>query len=188
MADNETRLLKQLALAEMAATIALRTVLNQGISSGNLVDTKIILYSYRDSSGRVCRPKALYANSQVLKTVPYFNDRESTSTLDIGRTGSHCVIYEVLFGNFAESKSKIFDEEAIDEEEYAEDYGYSSDSDLEDDDDEIESWIHDIIMWMVLPFTLFLSLFKDRSNLCGEREKHVKRGKVVKLPDMAFVT
>ena len=58
--------------AGMAATTALREALNQGISSGNLIDTKIILYSHRDSSGRVCRPKALYANSHVLKTVPYF--------------------------------------------------------------------------------------------------------------------
>jgi len=68
----------------MSATTALLEALNQGISSGNLVDTKIILYSHRDSSNRVCRPKALYANSHVLKTVPYFNDREYTATLDIG--------------------------------------------------------------------------------------------------------
>ena len=60
----------------MVATTALREALNQGISSGNLVDTKIILYSRRDSSGRICRPKALYANSNVLKTVPYFKDCE----------------------------------------------------------------------------------------------------------------
>jgi len=66
----------------MAATTALYEALNQGISSGNLVDTKIILCSHRDSSGRVCRPRALYANSHVLKTVPYFNDRESAATLD----------------------------------------------------------------------------------------------------------
>jgi hypothetical protein len=66
----------------MAATTALREALNEGISSGNFVDTKIILYSYRDSSGRVCRPKALYANSHVLKTVPYFNDRECTVTFN----------------------------------------------------------------------------------------------------------
>lgn len=66
----------------MAATTALRKALNKGISSGSFVDTKIILYSYRDSSGRVCRPKALYANSHVLKQVPYFNDRECTVTFD----------------------------------------------------------------------------------------------------------
>jgi len=63
----------------MAATPALCWALNEGISSGTLVDTKIILYSRRKSSGIVCQPKALYANSGVLKTVPYFIDRESTA-------------------------------------------------------------------------------------------------------------
>jgi len=66
----------------MVATTALCEALNQGITSGNLIDTKIVLYSHRDSSGRACRPKALYANSRVLKTVPYFNDRKSVATLD----------------------------------------------------------------------------------------------------------
>ena len=60
----------------MAATTALLEALNKGISSGNLVDTKIVLYSRRASSGRVSRPKALYASSHVLKTVPYFHDSE----------------------------------------------------------------------------------------------------------------
>ena len=68
--------------ADMAATTALREALNKGISSGGFVDTKIILYSRRDPSGRVCRPKALYANSHVLRTVPYFNDRERTATFN----------------------------------------------------------------------------------------------------------
>ena len=67
----------------MAATVALREALNEGISSGSLVDIKIILYSHRDSSDRVCRPKILYANSQVLKTVPYFEDRESAVAFHI---------------------------------------------------------------------------------------------------------
>ena len=43
---------------------------------------------------------------------------------------THCCS-EVLFWDFAESQSKDF-KEAIDEEESTEDYGYSSDSDLED--------------------------------------------------------
>ena len=73
----------------MAATIPLREALNHGISSGNFVDTKITLYSYKDSSGRICRPRSLHANSHVLKTVPYFNDRKYTATLNIVHTGSH---------------------------------------------------------------------------------------------------
>jgi len=168
----------------MAATPALRKALDHGISSGDFIDTKVILYSHRDPSGRVYRPKALYANSDVLKTVPYFNDRESTITITfgIGRTGPHGVVLEVLFGNFAESKSKDFNEEEINEEESAEDYGYSSDSDLEDDEDE---WVH----WFTVPsFDLFWFLRDDGRSLYGQREERVERGKVVKIPDMAFVT
>ena len=157
----------------MSATIALLEALNQGISSGNLVDTKIVLYSYRDSSGRVCRPKALYANSHVLKTVSYFNDREYTATLDIGcRASYNC--FKVLFGNFAEAQSKDFNKEAIDEEESAEDYGYLSDSDLEDDDD------------MGIPPVTVPP--QERKILCEEHEEHIEKGKIVKIPNMAFVT
>ena len=80
----------------MAATPALREALNQGISSGSLADTKIILYSHRDSSGRVCRPKALYANSYVLKTVPYFRNSESAVTVDTTRTEPHGCLQSAL--------------------------------------------------------------------------------------------
>ncbi|KAF9642135.1 hypothetical protein BDM02DRAFT_3124819 [Thelephora ganbajun] len=142
----------------MAATTALRNALNQGISSGNLVDTKIILYSHRDSSGRVCCPKALYANSHVLRTVPYFND--------------------LLFGNFAESQSKDF-KEAIDEAESAEDYGYSSDSDLGDDEDKPASFE---------PATEAQVNSSDPFATHEEHDERVEKGKVVKIPDMAFVT
>ena len=76
----------------MAATGALREALNQGISSGNLIDTKIISYSHRDPSGRVCRPKVLYASSHVLKTVPYFNDCEYAATLGATRGEPHTII------------------------------------------------------------------------------------------------
>ena len=65
----------------MAATLPFRQALNEGIVSGMLVDTKIILFSRRDSSGRVYEPKALYASSHVLKSIPYFNDREPAPCL-----------------------------------------------------------------------------------------------------------
>ena len=77
----------------MAATTSLREALNQGISSGSLIDTKIVLYSHRDSSGRICRPKALYTASHVLKTVPYFKDREYTSTFDIVGAAPQAVVF-----------------------------------------------------------------------------------------------
>ncbi|KAF9645692.1 hypothetical protein BDM02DRAFT_471820 [Thelephora ganbajun] len=150
----------------MAATIALREALNQGISSGNLVDTKIILYSHRSSSGRIYRPKALYANSHVLKTVPYFSD--------------------LLFGNFAESQSKDF-KEPIDEEESAEDYGYSSDSDLEDDGGEKSPLFKHKTKPKVHPFNPFTIPGEDKI-VCEEHDEHPEKGKVVKIPDTAFVT
>jgi len=171
----------------MAATSALRNALSQGISSGNLVDTKIILYSHRDSSGRVCRPRALYANSHVLKTVPYFDDRESPATLDATRTDPHNNIFEVLFGNFAESQLKHF-KEPIDDEESAEDYGYLSDSDLEDDEDEKVASFKGPSKSKVQPLDPFGIPGEDRRILYEEHDECVEKGKVVKIPDMAFVT
>jgi len=164
------------------ATAALREALNRGISSGSLVDTKIILYSYRNSSGHVCRPKALYANSRVLKTVPYFNDRESTATLDTTCTELHAIVSKVLFGNFAESQSKDFSEEEIGEGESGEDYGYLSDSDLEDDEDgKVASCKRTSDDPLRTPD-------ENRSTLPEEHEERVDRGKVVKIPDVALVT
>ena len=61
----------------MAATLSFRQALSEGIASGTFVDTKITLFSHKNSSGRVYEPKTLYASSHVLKSVPYFNDRES---------------------------------------------------------------------------------------------------------------
>ena len=185
MVEGEKRSFRQ--PADMAATTALCKALNQGISSGNLVDTKIILYSHRDSSGRVCRPKALYANSLVLKTVPYFNDRKPTTTHDATRTEPHRIVFKVLFGNFAESKSKDFSKEEIDAEEPAEDYGYLSDSDLEDDEDERVASFKHTHKSNVHPVSPFGVLGEDRKIL-EEHEEHVEKGKVVKIPDMALVT
>jgi hypothetical protein len=61
----------------MPPTPALREALNGSITSGHFADTKIYLFSHRNSSGDVCKPKILYANSGVLRSVPYFNDRGS---------------------------------------------------------------------------------------------------------------
>ena len=61
----------------MTPEAALLEALNGSITSGRFVDTKIYLFSYRNSAGDVCKPKALYANSGVLRSVPYFDDRRS---------------------------------------------------------------------------------------------------------------
>ena len=92
----------------------------------------------------------------------------------------------VLFGNFAESQSRDF-KEAIDEEEPAEDYGYLSDSDLEDDEDEKVSLFKPATKSKVHPFDPFKISGEDKIA-CEEREECVEKGKVVKIPDIAYVT
>ena len=79
----------------------------------------------------------------------------------------------MLFGNFAESQSKDF-KEAVDEQEYAEDYGYSSDSDLEDDEDAKDA-----------PFVVPT---QDQDISCDNHDERVKKGEIIKVPDMAFMT
>ena len=161
----------------MAATTALREALNQGISSGDFIDTKIILYSRRDTHGRVYQPKPLYANSRVLKTVPYFNDREYTATLGIIQAEPHTIVFEVLFGNFAEAQSRNLGE-AIDWEEITEDYGYLSDSDLEDNEDETNTSFNGKIRLTFHSFDPFVTSREKRSL----SEECIGEGKVVKIP------
>ena len=79
----------------------------------------------------------------------------------------------MLFGNFAESQPKDF-EEAVNEQEYTESYGYLSDSDLEDDEDMKDAPV--------------VVATQDQKICCENRDEHVEKGKVVKLPDIAFVT
>ena len=66
-----------------------------------------------------------------MKKVPYFEYCEYCMMFAILQRLDSASL-KALFGNFAESRSKGF-EEAIYENEYAEDYGYLSDSDLEDE-------------------------------------------------------
>ena len=79
----------------------------------------------------------------------------------------------MLFGNFTESQPRSF-EEAIDKEEIAEDYGYWSDSDLDDDEDGEAAPV-------AIPA-------ESKKALCEVHEHRVEKGKVVKIPDVAFVT
>ena len=82
---------------------------------------------------------------------------------------------QVLARNFFGFQST---EQAI--EEIADDYGYLSDSDLEDDEDEgITSPNH----------ATNLVGHSDEDKIGGEdHEEQVEKGKVVKIPDIAFVT
>ena len=51
-------------------------VLDDSITSGTFVDTKLYAFSRREASGCVGSPRAIYGNSCVLKTVPYFSSCE----------------------------------------------------------------------------------------------------------------
>ena len=82
----------------------------------------------------------------------------------------------VLFGPFTEAKSRAFSED--DGDEFAEDYGYSSDSDLEED----------------LDFETPGSVGGQSTTPPPQRVPHghyeedMQTGKVVKVQDIAFVT
>ena len=91
----------------------------------------------------------------------------------------------MLFGNFSESQSKDF-KEAVDEDDSANDYGYLSDSDLEDEEDEKPSLKY-INKPKINSFDPFPNPGEDKI-ICEKTEEHVGKGKVVKIPDMAFVT
>ena len=155
-------------------TLALREALNDAISSGKFVDTKVVLFSRRDNAGRVCKPKSLYANSHVLRTVPYFKDRESLLCYS---TAHKIILPLVLFGPFAEAKSRDFSED--DDDEFAENYGYSSDSDLEED------WDFENPGSVGGPSTTPPSLQEVPH---GHYEEDTQTGKVVKVQDIAFIT
>ena len=47
--------------------------LSDSITSGTFIDTKFYVFSRRETSGCVGSPRALYCNSRVLSTVPYFS-------------------------------------------------------------------------------------------------------------------
>ena len=88
----------------------------------------------------------------------------------------------MLFGDFAESQSKDFSK-PIDEESI-EDYDYASDSDLEDGDNDKAPLPDPTSASKVHP----LDLSGEDKILCEGHEERVETGKVVKIPDMAFVT
>ena len=97
----------------------------------------------------------------------------------------------MLFGNFAEAQSRNFGE-ATEEEEIADDYGYLSDSDLEDED---EPTIPQEIVVEHLQFPEAdinpsdLPPISDHDKVVHEdHEELAEQGKVFKIPDVAFVT
>ena len=94
----------------------------------------------------------------------------------------------MLFGGFAESQSKVFEEE-IDEGEFAEDYGYLSDSDLEEDEDASGPLLNSAQKPEVRWFD-WVEVPGGDPVACEDEEhgKSVRKGKVVKISDVAYVT
>ena len=94
----------------------------------------------------------------------------------------------MFFGNFTESQSRDFNKGELYNEESAEDYGYLSDSDLEDDEDEkVASFKHTSGL-EVHPFDPSGTPGEQRGISCEGYQEHVEKGKVVKIADTAFVT
>ena len=63
-----------------------------------------------------------------------------------------------------------------------------SDSDLEDDEDEKVSSFKPATKSKAHPFRDPFSIPGEDKVVCEDHEERVEKGKVVKIPDMAFVT
>ena len=97
--------------------------------------------------------------------------------------------HRVLFGQFGEAESKDF-LEPLDDTECADDYGYHSDSDLEEDEDSVSPKearkqtgfsrgdLSDIFCFLPV----------EDEPVCGEYEECLEKGKVIRIQDMAFIT
>ena len=75
----------------------------------------------------------------------------------------------------------------VDEAEVAEDYGYSSDSDLEDDEDEKVSLFKQGGRGKGQQFDPFAIPGEERV-VHEECEERVEKERVIRIPDVAFVT
>ena len=97
----------------------------------------------------------------------------------------------MLYGNFVEAQSRSLIE-AIDQQEFAEDYGYSSDSDIEDQEDQWSIQECGVASHSTnsgvrgLPGSPATSS-KDKM-VYEDHDECVRQGKVVKIPDVAYVT
>ena len=97
----------------------------------------------------------------------------------------------MLYGDFVEAQSRSLIE-AIDQQEFAEDYGYSSDSDIEDEEDQWSIQQCGVASHSTNSGVRGLSgspatSIKDKI-VYEDHDECVRQGKVVKIPDVAYVT
>ena len=152
------------------------------MTSGVFIDTKFYLFSRRKSSGGVYRPRPLFANSQTLKSVRYFDDRECFTVCHahhwIDRSSAK-MNPQVLSGGFAEGVTRSLDYEPFEDSDLTGDYDYMSDSDLEDDDQAAGSATeaHDPMVG------------DQNSNVtAGGHDELAHQGKVVTLQGVSYLT
>lgn len=97
----------------------------------------------------------------------------------------------VLSGTFLEAESKDFSQ-PVDESECAEDYGYYSDSDLEDDDHvaNAEETSKKAVPLRGHPFDPFCFPLDENKPApsYGEHKERIETGKIIKIQDVALVT
>ena len=90
-----------------------------------------------------------------------------------------------------ESQSRSL-REAIDEQEFAEDYGYSSDSDIEDEEDQWNIQRCGVTSYGIESGVRILSgspaISSEDKIAYEDHDECVKQGKVVKILDVAYVT
>jgi len=94
----------------------------------------------------------------------------------------------VLSRKVAEFQPKDFSGDITDDGISAEDYGYLSDSDLEDDEDEKIFPPKHASKSIVHPFDPFGIPGEGRRIPYEGHQEHAEKVKVVRIPDMAFVT
>lgn len=101
-------------------------------------------------------------------------------------------LHQVLSGQFAESEPKEFSG-PVDEGEQAENYGYYSDSDLEDDDEDAVNAAGRASKGAIRPRrnlhpTRSTADQKEPVPTHGEWEELLAKGTVIKIRDIAFIT
>lgn len=101
---------------------------------------------------------------------------------------SLCISSKVLFGNSTKAEPGDFKKDVIECEEYAVDYGYSSDSDLEDDEDQKVAWSNRKSKSRVYPFNPYKIPDESVKIPCEKYEEHSEGGTIVIIPDVAFIT
>lgn len=95
---------------------------------------------------------------------------------------------KTLFSSSTKAKPEDFKKDVIDCEEYAVDYGYSSDSDLEDDGDMKAASSNRKNKSRAHPFNPYKVPDESSEIPCGEHQEHTEGGTIVKIPDIAFIT